>query len=69
MVIEATQSPEADLDREIEHLIGQKVRGQLTAADQVRLIELQSMRSRLMRPSGNIRKMAGGFYSRRFAEL
>ncbi len=51
MVIDATQSPEADLDREIEKLIGEMVRGTLTLKDRVRLLELQSRRSHLLRPA------------------
>jgi len=51
MVIEATQSPEADLDREIEKLVGDMVRGNLTPEGRIRLGELQSRRSKLLRPA------------------
>ena len=48
----ASQSPEADLDRDIEELIGKKMRGTFTQMDEVRLVELQSLRSRLMTSLG-----------------
>ena len=50
MIIEATQSPEADLDREIEKLIGDMMRGTLLPEGRVRLGELQSRRAKLLRP-------------------
>jgi len=50
MVIDVTQSPEADLDREIEKLIGDLVRGNLAPSDRVKLGELQSKRSYLLKP-------------------
>lgn len=62
-----TQSPEADLDREIEELIGKKVRGVLAPDGHVKLIELQSMRARLMRPRGLERRNPGGVFARRYA--
>ncbi len=49
-MIDNTQSPEADLDRELEELIGRRVRGTSTPQDEVRLVELQSKRTRMMRP-------------------
>ncbi|MBN8849934.1 MULTISPECIES: hypothetical protein [unclassified Sphingomonas] len=45
-----TQSPEADLDRELEELMGKAMRGTLTVDDKARWIELQSRRTRMMRP-------------------
>ena len=66
MILEATQSPEADLDREIEELIGAKMRGTFSDNDLVRLVELQSQRSRLMRPPSAVRRGIN-FYHRRFA--
>lgn len=66
MALEATQSPEADLDREIEELIGNMVRGTMSDRDRVRLGELQSQRSRLMRP-GDSMKRGINFFHRRFA--
>lgn len=48
----ASQSPEADLDRDIEELIGKKMRGTFTDVDRVKLVELQSLRSRLMTSLG-----------------
>jgi hypothetical protein len=68
VVIDLTQSPEADLDREIERLIGDMVRGNLTASDRVRLGELQSRRSKLLRPPSpapSLRPIR--LHSRRFA--
>ena len=53
MTVTATQSPEADLDREVEELIGKKLRGTVTDKDKVRLVELQSTRSRLMTSLGS----------------
>lgn len=47
-----SQSPEADLDRDIEELIGKKLRGTFTPDDRVRLLELQSLRSRLLTSFG-----------------
>lgn len=65
MVLEVTHSPEADLDREIEQLVGNRVRGTFSQRDRLRLIELQSSRARLMRPPAIVRK-SKTFYSRRF---
>lgn len=60
-----TQSPEADIDREIESLLGDSIRGMLTREGRVRLSELQSRRLNLMRPDTfAIRRMVG-FHSRR----
>lgn len=56
MVDDTTQSPEANLDRMIEDLIGKKLRGVLTADEEILLIELQSLRSRLMRPNPSSRR-------------
>ena len=61
-----TQSPEADLDRELEELIGKAMRGTFAPEDQARLVELQSRRSRLMRPSGNFRRSTA-FGTHRYA--
>lgn len=60
---QTTQSPEADLDREIETLIGEIVRGMSSPDKQMRLLELQSKRSRLMRPTRSPRRQYG-YYSR-----
>jgi hypothetical protein len=68
MVGEATQSPEADLDREIEKLIGAMVRGTLSPGERVRLGELQNERARLLRPSPPSPPRRGpNFYHRKFA--
>lgn len=67
MVLEQTQSPEADLDREIEDLIGNKMRGTFSDNDLIRLMELQSQRSRLMRPPTATIRRGVNFYHRRFA--
>jgi hypothetical protein len=64
MVATVTQSPEADLDREIETLVGNIVRGTVSEGDRVRLSELQAQRFRLMRPGSSLRRSVG-FYSRR----
>lgn len=48
-MIDAPQSPEAELDRDIEELVGKKVRGTFSDLDGIRLIELQSRRTQLMR--------------------
>ena len=66
MVIEVTQSPEADLDREIERLIGEMVRGNIVARDRVRLGELQSQRAKLLRtPAPTPSRRPTGFIYRR----
>lgn len=65
MVTTVTQSPEADLDREIEILVGNIVRGTVNEEDRVRLSELQAQRFRLMRPGSTLRRSVG-FYNRRF---
>ncbi len=60
----ATQTPEADLDREIEELIGKMVRGNIVDSDVVRLSELQNRRWKLMQPAFRTNGRAG---ERRFA--
>jgi hypothetical protein len=65
MNMEINQSPEADLDREIEELLGRKIRGTFTDADSERLASLQSRRARLMRPHAPLRKHTG--FVRHFA--
>lgn len=62
-MVDTTQSPEADLDRELEELIGRSVRGMCTPQDEIRLVELQRKRTRMMRPSG--RFVRGPLSSRR----
>ncbi|KQX21710.1 MULTISPECIES: hypothetical protein [unclassified Sphingomonas] len=64
--MDAIQSPEADLDRELEELIGEKVRGTITPIQSVRIVELQNQRSKLMRPATLLGR-PGGIYSRRFS--
>ncbi|QEH81034.1 hypothetical protein EIK56_24255 [Sphingomonas sp. C8-2] len=60
------QSPEADLDRELEELIGEKVRGTISPIGSVRIVELQNQRSKLMQPT-NLLGRVGGIYSRRLS--
>ncbi|MBQ1500895.1 MAG: hypothetical protein IIZ38_21500 [Sphingomonas sp.] len=59
----ASQSPEADIDREVEELIGRKVHGSLDAAGAIRLSELQDRRLRLMR-LWEVRRSGGVFLRR-----
>ena len=58
MDMDTTQSPEADLDRQIEELIGKKLRGMFDAGDMIRLFDLQDRRSRLLRPNPRGRNAA-----------
>jgi len=44
-------STDFDLDRQIEALVGKKVRGELTPDDQIMLTRLLARRTREMRPS------------------
>ncbi len=68
MVIDVTQSPEADLDREIEKLIGDMVRGHLTFDGRVKLGELQSRRSKLLRaPTPTPPRRGHDIFTRRFS--
>ena len=42
-------TPEADVDRDIQELVAEKVRGTITPQNEAELLELQSVRSRMMR--------------------
>jgi len=61
----AAQSPEADIDRDIEKIVGEAVRGTISADSAARLVELYSKRLRLMRPSASVKRPVG-YFSRRF---